>query len=131
MSRDSRHRDQDPAALLRQHLPSRHRAALAGHAWNLAENIQAPAADAIAVEHAQAPGCDQLRTIWPASPAAERRGAMTRTPTAAFVQGRDGRGRPGASGPVGWARRPGHDYPPARAGGSPAARRMKIGRAHV
>jgi hypothetical protein len=59
------------------------------------ETIQAPAADAIAVEHAQAPGCDQLRTIWPASPAAARRDAMTRTPTAAFVRGRHGRGRPG------------------------------------
>jgi methylaspartate ammonia-lyase len=48
---------------------------------------QSPAADAIAVEHAQAPGCDQLKTIWPASPAAERRGAMMCTPTAVVMQG--------------------------------------------
>jgi hypothetical protein len=55
------------------------------HVWNLAENIQAPAADAIAVEHAQAPGCDQLKTIWPASPAAERRGAMMCTVMTVFM----------------------------------------------
>jgi hypothetical protein len=61
--RTCRRRDQDPAALMRQDPPPRHRAALVGHARNLAETIQAPAADAIAVEHAQAPGCDQLKTI--------------------------------------------------------------------
>jgi hypothetical protein len=43
------------------------------------------AADAIAVEHAQAPGCDQLKTIWPASPAAERRGAMMCTVMTVFM----------------------------------------------
>ena len=67
--------------------------------------IQAPAADAIAAGHAQA----RLLSAEPSelrSPAAARRGAMTCTPTAAFVQGRHGRGRPGASGPAGRARRP-------------------------
>ena len=41
-----------------------------------------------------------------ASPGAARGGAMTCTLAAAFVQGRHGRGRPGASGPAGRARRP-------------------------
>src|SRR5690348_5480409 len=77
-----------PAALMRQHPSSRYRAALGGHARNLAGTIRDPAANAIAVEHAQALGCDQLKTIRAAaSPAAARRGAMTCTPTAAFVQG--------------------------------------------
>jgi hypothetical protein len=115
----------DPTeALLRQHPPSRYRAALVGHVWNLAENIQAPGC-----------GCDRRRAR--ASPrlrSAEDHLACQSRCSAARCHdvhgddgihvGQHGRGRRCASGPAGRARRPGNDYPPARAGGSPATQRM-------
>ena len=68
--------------------------------------IQAPAADAIAAEHAHPPACHQLNYPICGESRCSAARCYARPPAAAFVPGRHGRGRPGASGPAGRARRP-------------------------